>query len=185
MKTTLIIDADDTLWETEIFYEQCIASFGEMMAMHGHDREEAERTVDEVERERVPLVGYGPQEFSVNLAIAYYEAGETAKAADAAREALLYDESLAPAHTVLGAMALASRQPEKALAHLQQAITLDAGYGQAHFYLGLAYKSVAQPADAIAAFEQALVVADEEVMRVRIRRHLNELYEEERRRKSP
>ena len=71
MKPTLIIDADDTLWETEIFYEECIAGFGEMMAMHGHDREEAERTVDEVERERVPLVGYGPQEFSVNLAIAY------------------------------------------------------------------------------------------------------------------
>ena len=71
MRPTLIIDADDTLWETEIFYEQCIASFGEMMAMHGHDREEAERTVDEVERERVPLVGYGPNEFAVNLAIAY------------------------------------------------------------------------------------------------------------------
>ena len=71
MKPTLIIDADDTLWETEIFYEQCIASFGELMAMHGHDREESERTVDEVERERVPLVGYGPQEFAVNLAIAY------------------------------------------------------------------------------------------------------------------
>lgn len=71
MKPTLIIDADDTLWETEIFYEQCIASFGEMMAMYGHDQEEAERTVDEVERERVPLVGYGPQEFADNLAIAY------------------------------------------------------------------------------------------------------------------
>jgi putative hydrolase of the HAD superfamily len=71
MQPTLIIDADDTLWETEIFYEQSIAGFGEIMAMHGHDREEAERTVDKVERERVPLVGYGPHAFAVNLSIAY------------------------------------------------------------------------------------------------------------------
>lgn len=71
MKPTLIIDADDTLWEAEIYYEQCIAAFGELMAELGFDREEAERTVDEVERERVPLVGYGPQEFSHNMAIAY------------------------------------------------------------------------------------------------------------------
>jgi putative hydrolase of the HAD superfamily len=71
MKPTLIIDADDTLWETEIYYEQCIADFGELMGSMGFDRAEAERTVDEVERERVPLVGYGPQEFSHNLVLAY------------------------------------------------------------------------------------------------------------------
>ncbi|MBN1815089.1 MAG: HAD hydrolase-like protein [Anaerolineae bacterium] len=71
MKPTLIIDADDTLWETEIYYEQCIADFGELMSGMGFDREEAERTVDEVERERVPLVGYGPHEFSRNLGLAY------------------------------------------------------------------------------------------------------------------
>ena len=71
MKPTLIIDADDTLWEAEIYYEQCIADFGELMATIGFDREEAERAVDEVERERVPLVGYSPKEFSRNLVIAY------------------------------------------------------------------------------------------------------------------
>jgi len=71
VKPTLIIDADDTLWETEIYYEQCIADFGTLMAEMGFDREEAERTVDEVECERVPLVGYGPHEFSRNLVLAY------------------------------------------------------------------------------------------------------------------
>jgi putative hydrolase of the HAD superfamily len=71
MKPTLIIDADDTLWEAEIYYEQCIADFGELMATMGFDREEAECTVDEVERERVPLVGYGPHEFARNLGLAY------------------------------------------------------------------------------------------------------------------
>lgn len=45
MKPTLIIDADDTLWETQIYYEQCIADFGELMAELGFGREEAERAV--------------------------------------------------------------------------------------------------------------------------------------------
>ena len=54
-----------------------------------------------------------------------------------------------------------------------------------HFYLGLAYKALDQPAEAIGAFEQALVSAQDEVMRVRIRRHLNELYEVERQSRVP
>ena len=71
MKPTLIIDADDTLWENEIYYEQCISDFGELMGSLGFDREEAERTVDEVEAERVPLTGYGPHEFARNLRLTY------------------------------------------------------------------------------------------------------------------
>jgi putative hydrolase of the HAD superfamily len=71
MKPTLIIDADDTLWENEIYYERCISDFGALMGSLGFDREEAERTVDEVEAERVPLAGYGPREFSHNMVLAY------------------------------------------------------------------------------------------------------------------
>lgn len=68
---TLIVDADDTLWENEAYYQQCITDFGELMATLGFDQEEAERTVDEVERERVPLTGYGPLQFAENMIIAY------------------------------------------------------------------------------------------------------------------
>ena len=121
----------------------------------------------------------------VNMAIAFYAAGESSKAADAAREALLLDESLAPAHTVLGAVALESRQPEDALTDLYRAITLDDGYGQAYFFLGLAYRSLGQPAEAIAAFERALAVADDEEMRIRVRNHLRELYDEVRPGRTP
>jgi putative hydrolase of the HAD superfamily len=71
MKPTLIIDADDTLWENNIYYEQCIAAFVELMVDRGFGREEAERAVDAVERERIPLVGYAPQEFARSLIIAY------------------------------------------------------------------------------------------------------------------
>ena len=71
MEPTLILDADDTLWESEIYYERCIAAFAELMVAQGFDAEEAGQTADAVERERIPLVGYGPQEFARNLVIAY------------------------------------------------------------------------------------------------------------------
>jgi putative hydrolase of the HAD superfamily len=71
MKPTLIIDADDTLWENNIFYEQCIADFAELMAAHGFEPEEAVHMTETVERERVPLVGYAPEEFARSMVIAY------------------------------------------------------------------------------------------------------------------
>jgi putative hydrolase of the HAD superfamily len=70
-KPTLIVDADDTLWENNIYYEECIAVFAELMVAQGFGREEAERTADAVERERIPQVGYAPEEFARSLVIAY------------------------------------------------------------------------------------------------------------------
>ncbi|MDY7076226.1 MAG: HAD family hydrolase [Chloroflexota bacterium] len=71
MELTLIIDADDTLWENNIYYERCIAAFAKLMEAQGFEREEAERTVDAVERERIPQVGYTPEEFARSLTITY------------------------------------------------------------------------------------------------------------------
>jgi len=71
MKPTLIVDADDTLWENNIYYEQCVAAFVELMVAQGFGQEEAERTVEAVERERVPQVGYAPEEFARGLVISY------------------------------------------------------------------------------------------------------------------
>jgi putative hydrolase of the HAD superfamily len=71
VESTLIFDADDTLWETEVHYSQCIADFAALMAEQGFDREEARETMAAVERERVPEVGYAPEEFIRSLVIAY------------------------------------------------------------------------------------------------------------------
>jgi tetratricopeptide (TPR) repeat protein len=120
----------------------------------------------------------------LNMAISYYEDGQSEKAEEMARAALRMDQDLAPAYTLLGAVALESRQPEKALPNLNRAIALDADYVQAYFYLGLAYKSLDQPVEAIVAFEEALINSDDEVTRVRIRRHLGELYEVQERSKA-
>ncbi len=112
-----------------------------------------------------------------NVAIAYFETGQPDKAEEAAWAALGLNPALAPAYVLLGAVALESRHPERALPSLQRAAALDPNYDQTYFYLGLAHKSLDQPTEAIAAFEQALIYADDQVTRVRIRRHLGELYE--------
>ena len=71
MKPTLIVDADDTLWENNIYYEQCIAAFTELMVDQGYGHGETARTVEVVERQRIPQVGYAPEEFARSLVIAY------------------------------------------------------------------------------------------------------------------
>ena len=71
MQPTLIVDADDTLWENNIYYEQCFSDFAGLMVAQGFDRDEAARIADAVERERIPEVGYAPQEFARSLVIAY------------------------------------------------------------------------------------------------------------------
>jgi len=71
MKPTLIVDADDTLWENNIYYEQCIAALTELMVDQGYGQEETARTVEAVERQRIPQVGYAPEEFARSLVIAY------------------------------------------------------------------------------------------------------------------
>jgi len=81
----------------------------------------------------------GPQIATLlNLAIAYFEAGQMQDAEIAAREVSRLAPDSAPAYTVLGATALEARQPELALSELQRAVALDASYGQAHFFMGLA-----------------------------------------------
>jgi tetratricopeptide (TPR) repeat protein len=141
-----------------------------LQAMHRYD--------EAIAHYQAALALGGPQTSTLlNMAIAYHEAGQLDEAANAAQTALNSNPDLAPAYTILGAVDLESRQPEKALPNLQRAIALDATYNQAYFYLGLAYKSLGHTAEAIAAFEQALMGADDEVMRVRIRRNLSELYD--------
>ena len=92
MKATLVIDADDTLWENEAYYQQCAAEFGELMATLGLDPKEAKHTLDDVERERILLTGYGPVQFIENMVITYQQLCErhgrpvTREVADEVRE---------------------------------------------------------------------------------------------------
>ena len=88
---TLIIDADDTLWENNIFYEECLVEFADLIAEQGFDAEEAEATMTVVEKERIPEVGYAPEEFARSLVVTYERVCERHQAAvrdDVARAVL-------------------------------------------------------------------------------------------------
>ena len=69
---TLILDADDTLWENNIYYEEVRQGFADRMVAEGFDRDAALNALDSVEHERVPQVGYAPREFVRSAVIAYH-----------------------------------------------------------------------------------------------------------------
>jgi len=56
---TLLIDADDTLWENNIYFERAIAAFISYLDHLEYSREHVRETLNEVERENVRLHGYG------------------------------------------------------------------------------------------------------------------------------
>lgn len=59
----LLIDADDTLWETNIQYERVTGAFAEMVAPLGYDAATVRRRLDETERNSIREHGYGTRSF--------------------------------------------------------------------------------------------------------------------------
>ena len=61
---TLLIDADDTLWENNIYFERSIADFISFLNHHQFTPEEVREKLNQVERESVKTHGYGLQGFA-------------------------------------------------------------------------------------------------------------------------
>jgi putative hydrolase of the HAD superfamily len=64
---TLLFDADDTLWENNIYFEQAIASFISYLNHHTYSREEVRERLNAVERETISQQGYGLHSFRRSL----------------------------------------------------------------------------------------------------------------------
>jgi putative hydrolase of the HAD superfamily len=64
---TLLFDADDTLWENNIYFERAIAAFISYLNHHTYTREEVRFVLNEVERETVRERGYGLASFRYSL----------------------------------------------------------------------------------------------------------------------
>jgi putative hydrolase of the HAD superfamily len=80
---TLFVDADDTLWENNIYFEAVVAEYLAMAARAGFPPERARARLLEVERERVRRFGYGIANFQASLELAWASLGDDA-APDAA-----------------------------------------------------------------------------------------------------
>jgi len=64
---TLLIDADDTLWENNIYFECAIASFVSYLNHHTYSASEVRQTLNAVERETILAHGYGLSSFTRSL----------------------------------------------------------------------------------------------------------------------
>ena len=72
MRFHLIMDADDTLWENNIYFEQAIHAFVTFLDHSRLSREEVRAVLDEVER----LMGYGTVNFTKSLVETYRRLAE-------------------------------------------------------------------------------------------------------------
>ncbi len=67
MKRTLIIDADDTLWENNVHFETATERFLDLVEERGGSREEARELLPRIERRNIPIHGYGSRGFAISL----------------------------------------------------------------------------------------------------------------------
>jgi len=69
---TLLFDADDTLWENNIYFERAISSFISYLDHRVHSPEEVRERLNHVERATIKAQGYGLKSFRKSL-IACFE----------------------------------------------------------------------------------------------------------------
>jgi putative hydrolase of the HAD superfamily len=65
---TLLIDADDTLWENNVYFERAIVRFISFLNHHEFSAEQVRAVLNDVERECIVTHGYGLHSFSHALA---------------------------------------------------------------------------------------------------------------------
>ena len=64
---TLLIDADDTLWENNVYFERAIVAFISYLDHHEYSPAEVRRELNAVERETILARGYGLTSFTHSL----------------------------------------------------------------------------------------------------------------------
>lgn len=72
----LIVDADDTLWENNIYFEQAFDEFCEFLAHSRLSAVEVRQVLDEMEIANAKIHGYGSANFGRNLAQCYQHLSE-------------------------------------------------------------------------------------------------------------
>jgi len=70
-RQTILLDADDTLWENNVFFEQTIDRFIETLDSLGYPRDYVRRILNETERRNIRQHGYGVRSFGRSLEETY------------------------------------------------------------------------------------------------------------------
>jgi putative hydrolase of the HAD superfamily len=103
-RLTLLIDADDTLWENNIFFERTIEDFISLVEPLGYAREYIRRILNETERRNIRQHGYGVRSFGRSLEETYLKlAGQLATRETLAKtEAMVAELERTPPHILDG-----------------------------------------------------------------------------------
>ncbi|HEX6494277.1 MAG TPA: HAD family hydrolase [Acidobacteriaceae bacterium] len=75
---TLLIDADDTLWENNIYFERAIASFISYLDHHQHAPDEVRQVLNRCEHATIATHGYGMASFERSLVDCFVELSDAA-----------------------------------------------------------------------------------------------------------
>src|SRR5215813_2570886 len=73
---TLLIDADDTLWENNVFFEKTIEDFITLVESCGYTRAYVRHILNETERKNIRQYGYGVRSFGRSLEETYMKLAE-------------------------------------------------------------------------------------------------------------
>ena len=72
MRQYLLIDADDTLWENNIYFERAFDDFVGFLAHSSLSGQEIRAILDEIELANIKVNGYGAESFATNLYQCYH-----------------------------------------------------------------------------------------------------------------
>ena len=87
VRQTLMIDADDTLWENNVYFERAIANFISFLNHRRFSAAQVRHTLNEVEHEHIGKLGYGLHSFTAAL-VATFERLAVEPLTPALREAI-------------------------------------------------------------------------------------------------
>ena len=92
---TLLIDADDTLWENNIYFERAIAAFISYLNHHEYSPADVRSALNAVERETILAHGYGLSSFTRSLVTCFERLSTTPVTEEKARRILGFARSIA------------------------------------------------------------------------------------------
>jgi putative hydrolase of the HAD superfamily len=92
---TLLIDADDTLWENNIYFERAIAAFIGYLNHHEYTPAEVRQTLNAVERETILAYGYGLTSFTRSLVTCFERLNPAAVTTEKVDRILSFARSIA------------------------------------------------------------------------------------------
>ena len=92
---TLLLDADDTLWENNIYFERAIAAFISFLNHHEYSPAEVREALNACERETIRAHGYGLPSFTRSLLACYEKLSTSPLTEDAKKKIRSFARSIA------------------------------------------------------------------------------------------